>query len=280
MALEDVTDRGHGRAAQHRTQRHAVGHAGRVPPYPASRGGAALSTWVSVIGINGAAGYRPYSGVEGSGAGGWGAWPHGSGPSTASSSTACARRQQDTASGPRRSRPPGGLRAACTRTIPMGHDGDAEADIAPVVAFLLSDACRYMTGADTARRRRRLPAALTIRSFSASRDTRLAAVHSLASNSLAPLGSSPHRFGQLVAICNVSVPFRNLLDPGLGTGDYGRRRRARRAHRGGAGVAALVHRVIDTSWPATRRATRRPCTAPAGGARTGRTGTSASRSRA
>ena len=29
---------------------------------------------------------------------------------------------------------------------PMGRDGDAEADIAPVVAFLLSDACRYMTG--------------------------------------------------------------------------------------------------------------------------------------
>jgi NAD(P)-dependent dehydrogenase (short-subunit alcohol dehydrogenase family) len=29
---------------------------------------------------------------------------------------------------------------------PMGRDGDAEADIAPVVAFLLSDDCRYMTG--------------------------------------------------------------------------------------------------------------------------------------
>jgi NAD(P)-dependent dehydrogenase (short-subunit alcohol dehydrogenase family) len=29
---------------------------------------------------------------------------------------------------------------------PMGRDGDAEADIAPVVAFLLSDACRYLTG--------------------------------------------------------------------------------------------------------------------------------------
>ena len=28
----------------------------------------------------------------------------------------------------------------------MGRDGDAEADIAPVVAFLLSDACRYQTG--------------------------------------------------------------------------------------------------------------------------------------
>lgn len=29
---------------------------------------------------------------------------------------------------------------------PMGRDGDPEADLAPVVAFLLSDACRWMTG--------------------------------------------------------------------------------------------------------------------------------------
>jgi NAD(P)-dependent dehydrogenase (short-subunit alcohol dehydrogenase family) len=29
---------------------------------------------------------------------------------------------------------------------PMGRDGDAEVDIGPVVAFLLSDACRYLTG--------------------------------------------------------------------------------------------------------------------------------------
>ena len=29
---------------------------------------------------------------------------------------------------------------------PMGRDGDAEDDIAPVVAFLCSDACRYLTG--------------------------------------------------------------------------------------------------------------------------------------
>jgi NAD(P)-dependent dehydrogenase (short-subunit alcohol dehydrogenase family) len=32
------------------------------------------------------------------------------------------------------------------RNHPMGRDGDPEADIAPVVLFLLSDACRYMTG--------------------------------------------------------------------------------------------------------------------------------------
>jgi NAD(P)-dependent dehydrogenase (short-subunit alcohol dehydrogenase family) len=29
---------------------------------------------------------------------------------------------------------------------PLGHDGDAEADIAPVVSFLLSEECRYLTG--------------------------------------------------------------------------------------------------------------------------------------
>jgi NAD(P)-dependent dehydrogenase (short-subunit alcohol dehydrogenase family) len=29
---------------------------------------------------------------------------------------------------------------------PMGRDGDAETDIAPVVLFLLTDACRYLTG--------------------------------------------------------------------------------------------------------------------------------------
>jgi len=29
---------------------------------------------------------------------------------------------------------------------PTGYDGDAEGDIGPVVAFLLSDACRYLTG--------------------------------------------------------------------------------------------------------------------------------------
>ena len=29
---------------------------------------------------------------------------------------------------------------------PIARDGDAEDDIAPVVSFLLSDDCRYMTG--------------------------------------------------------------------------------------------------------------------------------------
>jgi NAD(P)-dependent dehydrogenase (short-subunit alcohol dehydrogenase family) len=32
------------------------------------------------------------------------------------------------------------------RYHPMGRDGDPETDIAPVVLFLLSDACRYLTG--------------------------------------------------------------------------------------------------------------------------------------
>jgi NAD(P)-dependent dehydrogenase (short-subunit alcohol dehydrogenase family) len=36
--------------------------------------------------------------------------------------------------------------AATFADQPIARDGDAEADIAPVVAFLLSDSCRYMTG--------------------------------------------------------------------------------------------------------------------------------------
>ena len=32
------------------------------------------------------------------------------------------------------------------RDHPLGRDGDPEVDIAPVVAFLLSDASQYMTG--------------------------------------------------------------------------------------------------------------------------------------
>jgi NAD(P)-dependent dehydrogenase (short-subunit alcohol dehydrogenase family) len=36
--------------------------------------------------------------------------------------------------------------AAAMDDHPMGRDGDPEADIAPVVVFLLSDATRYMTG--------------------------------------------------------------------------------------------------------------------------------------
>jgi 2-hydroxycyclohexanecarboxyl-CoA dehydrogenase len=36
--------------------------------------------------------------------------------------------------------------AATFNDQPIPRDGDAESDIAPVVAFLLSDACRYVTG--------------------------------------------------------------------------------------------------------------------------------------
>ena len=36
--------------------------------------------------------------------------------------------------------------AATFADQPIARDGDPEADIGPVVAFLLSDACRYVTG--------------------------------------------------------------------------------------------------------------------------------------
>ncbi len=35
---------------------------------------------------------------------------------------------------------------ATFKDIPLGRDGDVEQDIAPVVSFLLSEGCRYMTG--------------------------------------------------------------------------------------------------------------------------------------
>ena len=31
-------------------------------------------------------------------------------------------------------------------THPMGRDGDPEEDIAPIIEFLLSDDCRWLTG--------------------------------------------------------------------------------------------------------------------------------------
>ena len=40
-----------------------------------------------------------------------------------------------------------GVYAQMYANHPMGRDGNAETDIAPVVGFLLSDACRYFTGA-------------------------------------------------------------------------------------------------------------------------------------
>lgn len=38
------------------------------------------------------------------------------------------------------------LRARIARRVPLGHLGDAEADIGPVVAFLASDEARFVTG--------------------------------------------------------------------------------------------------------------------------------------
>jgi NAD(P)-dependent dehydrogenase (short-subunit alcohol dehydrogenase family) len=35
---------------------------------------------------------------------------------------------------------------ATFKDLPLGRDGDAEADLGPTIAFLLSDACSYMTG--------------------------------------------------------------------------------------------------------------------------------------
>jgi NAD(P)-dependent dehydrogenase (short-subunit alcohol dehydrogenase family) len=53
-----------------------------------------------------------------------------------------AHRRPPTAAEPERYR----VWQAMLEQIPMGRDGDAENDIAPPVLFLLSDACRYLTG--------------------------------------------------------------------------------------------------------------------------------------
>ena len=50
------------------------------------------------------------------------------------------------AAGGRRPRPRAAAYASMYADHPLGRDGDPELDIAPVVAFLLSDDCRYVNG--------------------------------------------------------------------------------------------------------------------------------------
>jgi 2-hydroxycyclohexanecarboxyl-CoA dehydrogenase len=115
-----------------------------VLPFMRQRGWGRIVNMGSVIGINGAAGYGPYSASK----------------EAVRALTRVAAREWAKygivvncvcpASAGHRIAPNDPARQEAYDRMykdhPMGRDGDAEADIAPVVAFLLSDGCRYMTG--------------------------------------------------------------------------------------------------------------------------------------
>ena len=116
-----------------------------VFPHMRSNGGGRIVTMGSAIGITGGPGYAPYAAskeairsLTRTAAREWGR--HGILVNCVCPASAAHRL------------PPGdeGERAAAFAAMyadhPLGRDGDAELDIAPAVAFLLSDASRYVTG--------------------------------------------------------------------------------------------------------------------------------------
>jgi NAD(P)-dependent dehydrogenase (short-subunit alcohol dehydrogenase family) len=116
-----------------------------VHPHMKAQGWGRIVTFGSNAGLTGGAGYGPYSsskeairGLTRVAAREWG-------PDGITVNCVCpvsAGHRAPPADDPART-------ALWERTYanqPIARDGDAEDDIAPVVAFLLSDACRYMTG--------------------------------------------------------------------------------------------------------------------------------------
>jgi NAD(P)-dependent dehydrogenase (short-subunit alcohol dehydrogenase family) len=115
-----------------------------VFPYMRARGRGRIVTMGSALGLTGAVGYGPYSASK----------------EAIRSLTRTAAREWGgdgilvncvcPASVAHRRPPADPARAASFAAMyadhPLGRDGDPETDIAPTVAYLLSDACSYMTG--------------------------------------------------------------------------------------------------------------------------------------
>lgn len=118
-----------------------------VVPYMRDQGRGRIVTMGSNGAINGAAGYGPYvaskEGIRGLtrvAAREWG--PHGITVNCVCPVSVAHRAPADADVDPVRA----AVFAETFRNQPIARDGDAVHDIAPIVAFLLSDASRYMTG--------------------------------------------------------------------------------------------------------------------------------------
>jgi NAD(P)-dependent dehydrogenase (short-subunit alcohol dehydrogenase family) len=116
-----------------------------VVPHMKARGWGRIVTMGTSMGLTGAAGYGPYAAsneairsLTRTAANEWGR----NGITVNCILPASAAHRLDPESSPERT----AAFASMYDNHPIGRDGDPELDIAPVVAFLLSDASRYVTG--------------------------------------------------------------------------------------------------------------------------------------
>lgn len=145
-ALEDVTERNMDLLLDTGTKGTLWGMQS-VFPYMRDQGRGRIVTMGSNAAINGAAGYGPYvaskEGIRGLtrvAAREWG--PHGITVNCVCPVSVAHRAPADADADPVRA----AVFAETFKHQPIARDGDAVDDIGPIVAFLLSDASRYMTG--------------------------------------------------------------------------------------------------------------------------------------
>jgi NAD(P)-dependent dehydrogenase (short-subunit alcohol dehydrogenase family) len=143
--LEDVTERDFDRVLD-TGPKGTLWLMQAVLPHMKARGRGRIVTFGSVTGSTGAAGYGPYAAAkEGirsltrTAANEWGR--HGITVNCVCPASVAHRIPPGEHDAERRA-----AYAAMFETHPLGRDGDPETDIAPVVAFLLSDASQYLTG--------------------------------------------------------------------------------------------------------------------------------------